>query len=197
MWAARGSPCAAALAWASESAVHCRTSGSVGSILLAQHAKEGDNRNHCHKQIIPGGGGHRPCKVFSSLSLLLLVWETGAKPPSGKGNGSAQTSWSNKSPWSAFQTGSFSSSHPLCHPSLCHTYKHPDLEDESKMCLHQMCLSSLFTPIQTALAFFLPLQSVLLRSRKASRFSSCYKINCLLIHWCNSWIVNYIPNPWR
>lgn len=35
----------------------CRTSGSAGSILFAQHAKDRDNKTHCHKQTIPGGGG--------------------------------------------------------------------------------------------------------------------------------------------
>lgn len=73
---------------------------------LSQHAKERDNKTHCHNQTIPGGGGQPPFKKFSSLSLLLLVWETGAKPWSGKGKCSAQMSWSKKSPWTSFQIGS-------------------------------------------------------------------------------------------
>lgn len=87
--------CSLGLSLRVSSGLYCRTSGSI---LLAQHAKE---RNNKPSSII------RPfLEVFSSLSLLLLVGETGAKSPSGKGKCSAQMSCSNKPPWTSFQTGS-------------------------------------------------------------------------------------------
>lgn len=127
-----------------------------------QHAKERDNKTHCHNQTIPGGGVNLPSR--SSLHWVFCSWFERLEQNHEAGKASAVLRWADqRNPHGlVFKLGhsSSGSSYLLCHPSLCHTYKHPDLEDESKMCLHQMYLSSLFTPIQTALAFFLPLQLV-------------------------------------
>lgn len=50
IWAVRGNPmcCSLGLSLGASCGPCCRTSRSAGSILLAQHTKERDNKNHCH-----------------------------------------------------------------------------------------------------------------------------------------------------
>lgn len=155
VWAVRGNPCPAALAWASESAVACAAEHLEGldPFSLPSMQRRGTTNPSISRPFL---------EVFSSLSHLLLVGETGAKSPSGKGKCSAQMSCSNKPPWTSFQTGSLilwvlPSSLPPLPMSHLQTSR---LRRWKQNGSSKMYLSSLFTPIQTALLLFLPLELV-------------------------------------
>lgn len=153
--------CAAALAWASQPAVAHAAEHleALDPSCLPSMQRRGTKEITAITRLFPW--------VMRSTFLQdvhkVCCWLEKLKQKHQAGNACMALIWTHQTNphKSIFRSGLFSSSHPLPHRSPCKSHKHPNLERlKENMCLYQACLRLLFSPIQTALAFFLLLQLV-------------------------------------